>query len=69
MTQTIYINNKDTIKINTDRSHSTGLLNGRVGDLMGEPLSYIWRWFKTVMKQVITVIEKGTELVAKNQQY
>jgi hypothetical protein len=41
------------------------LLNGWVGDFMDEPWSCVGRCLKTVMKQVIVVIEKGNEFVEK----
>jgi hypothetical protein len=43
-----------------------GLLKGQVGDLMDKLLSYMWRWLKTMMKQMIVMAEKGTKLIEEN---
>jgi hypothetical protein len=43
-----------------------GFLNGWVSELMNESLFYIGRWLKTMLKQVIVMVENANELIKKN---
>jgi hypothetical protein len=76
ITETFYICNKEIVRINADLTVD-GFLNGCIGDLKQllsckdmvvetQPLEYHCNPLKTLMKQAISVLEKGIKF-AKNK--